>query len=129
MLSSAFNLNLITNLASRPASLQSAALSSLATLSLSSSPPSSNIHHGNSLNVISRSILDTQGPDPITAAQGADAALQGGSLDDGELSASLPTHSSLGTNGGVAKSGKKRGTIFTCESCSKVAFFILELFV
>lgn len=103
-----------------PTSLQSAALSSLATLSLSSSPPSSNIHHSNSLNVISRSVLDTQGPDPITAVQGADAALQGGSFDDNESSASLPTHSSLGANGGVAKSGKKRGTIFTCESCSKV---------
>ncbi|KAG1781158.1 hypothetical protein EV702DRAFT_1185353 [Suillus placidus] len=103
-----------------PASLQSAALSSLATLSLSSSPPSSNIHHGTSLNVISRSVLETQGPDPITAVQGADAALQGGSFDDNELSASLPTHSSLGTNGGAAKGGKKRGTIFTCESCSKV---------
>lgn len=100
-----------------PASLQSAALSSLATLSLSSSPPSSNIHHGTSLNVVSRSVLETQGPDNNTAAQGADAALQGGSFDDSELSASLPTHSSLGTN---AKSGKKRGTIFTCESCSKV---------
>ncbi|KAG2036417.1 hypothetical protein BDR03DRAFT_992990 [Suillus americanus] len=92
-----------------PASLQSAALSSLATLSLSSSPPSSNIHHGTSLNVVSRSVLETQGPDNNTAAQGADAALQGGSFDDSEFS--------LGTN---AKSGKKRGTIFTCESCSKV---------
>lgn len=99
-----------------PASLQSAALSSLATLSLSSSP-SSNIHQGTSLKVVSRSILETQGPDPNTTVQGADAALQVGSLDDNELSASLSTHSSLGTN---TKSGKKRGTIFTCESCSKV---------
>ncbi|KAG1741667.1 hypothetical protein EDB19DRAFT_1704471 [Suillus lakei] len=103
-----------------PASLQSAALSSLATLSLSSSPPSSNTHHGTSLNAVSRSVLETQGPDPIAAAQGADATLQGGSFDDNELSASLPAHSSLGMNGSAAKSGKKRGTIFTCESCSKV---------
>ncbi|KAG1896349.1 uncharacterized protein F5891DRAFT_1054417 [Suillus fuscotomentosus] len=101
-----------------PASLQSTALSSLATLSLSSSPPSSNIHHGTSLNAVSRSILDV--PDHITVVQGSDAALQGGSFDDNELSASLPTHSSLGTSGGIAKNGKKRGTIFTCESCSKV---------
>ncbi|KAG2130680.1 hypothetical protein DEU56DRAFT_815107 [Suillus clintonianus] len=103
-----------------PASLQSAALSSLATLSLSSSPPSSNTHHGTSLNAISRSVLETQGPDPNTTPQGTDATLRGGSFDDNELSGSLPAHSSLGTNGGVAKSGKKRGTIFTCESCSKV---------
>ncbi|KAG1817010.1 hypothetical protein EV424DRAFT_1046668 [Suillus variegatus] len=103
-----------------PASLQSTALSSLATLSLSSSPPSSNIHHGTSLNAVSRSVLEAQVPDHITVVQGSDAALQGGSFDDNELSASLPTHSSLGTSGGIAKNGKKRGTIFTCESCSKV---------
>lgn len=100
-----------------PASLQSTALSSLATLSLSSSPPNSNIHHGTSLNVVSRSVLETQGPDSVNVVQAADAALQGGSFDDGELSASLPTHSSPATN---TRSGKKRGTIFTCESCSKV---------
>ncbi|KAG2052201.1 hypothetical protein BDR06DRAFT_958035 [Suillus hirtellus] len=103
-----------------PASLQSTALSSLATLSLSSSPPSGNIHHGTSLNAVSRSVLEAQVPDHITVVQGSDAALQGGSFDDNELSASLPTHSSLGTSGGIAKNGKKRGTIFTCESCSKV---------
>ncbi|KAG2136333.1 uncharacterized protein EDB93DRAFT_1169214 [Suillus bovinus] len=103
-----------------PASLQSIALSSLATLSLSSSPPSGNINHGTSLNVVSRSVLETQEPDPTTAVQGADAAMRGGSFDDNELSASLPAHGGLGTNGGIAKSGKKRGTIFTCESCSKV---------
>ncbi|KAG0702547.1 hypothetical protein DFH29DRAFT_920836 [Suillus ampliporus] len=101
-----------------PASLQNAALSSLATLSLSSSPPSNNIHHGTSLSVVSRSVLDTQGHDPIPAAQGDDATIQGGSFDDNELS--LPTRNGLGTNGGVTKGGKKRGTIFTCESCSKV---------
>ncbi|KAG1734208.1 uncharacterized protein EDB91DRAFT_1147009 [Suillus paluster] len=102
-----------------PASLQNAALSSLATLSLSSSPPSSNTQ-GTSLSAVSRSVLDTQGLDPIPGAQGDDATVQGGSFDDNELSTSIHTRNALGTNGGVTKGGKKRGTIFTCESCSKV---------
>ncbi|OAX35484.1 hypothetical protein K503DRAFT_773429 [Rhizopogon vinicolor AM-OR11-026] len=103
-----------------PAALQNAALSSLATLSLSSSPPINNSHNCNYLNAASRNVIVTQGPDAVTAAQGADIAARDGSSDDNELSTSLPSHNSPATSGGVTKNGKKRGTIFTCESCSKI---------
>jgi hypothetical protein len=115
-----FWFNLIEILPSRPGSLQNVALSSLATLSLSSSPPSNNSHHHIHQKSKSQSAIAIQRPDAVTAAQ-ADTS---GSSDDLESSTSLLTHSSLGTSGGVTKNGKKRGTIFTCESCSKVAVFV-----
>ena len=97
----------------RPGSLHNAVLSSLATLSLSSSPS----NNGNYQTSGHRSVIATQRLDSVSAAQIADTA-----VEDHELSTLLPAHSSLGTSGGVTKNGKKRGTTFTCESCSKVAF-------
>lgn len=54
------------------------------------------------------------------------------SVDDSHLSASPPqsqsqSHIPLASSSiNVAKSGRKRGTIFTCESCSKVGPFSLR---
>jgi hypothetical protein len=44
-------------------------------------------------------------------------------VDDGSSISGTPpplADSKLGAMGGAARNGKKRGTVFTCESCSKV---------
>ncbi|KAF9220378.1 hypothetical protein BS17DRAFT_349673 [Gyrodon lividus] len=95
-----------------PASLQTAsALSSLAALSLASPT------------VSHRSANGAQQPLPIeTPATSTNVVFEPGSVDDQEFSASLPPSQSVtsSNSGNVTKSGKRRGTIFTCESCSKV---------
>ncbi|KAF9237461.1 hypothetical protein BU15DRAFT_76006 [Melanogaster broomeanus] len=99
--------------ATRPStvSLQTtSALSSLAALSLASPAMSHRSVNG------AQQSLPNQ-----TLATSTNATFESGSLDDKEPSASLAQSSVLGpTSGTVSKSGKKRGTIFTCESCSKV---------
>ncbi|KAH7921512.1 hypothetical protein BV22DRAFT_1038587 [Leucogyrophana mollusca] len=115
-------------------SLQTAAtaLSSLATLSLSSSPPTSVSQPSVSLTASTQAMDTIPSPIPIPALQvDSDAALQAGSLEN-ESSTSLPATQNIisastgAVSGGsipingLTKSGKKRGTTFTCESCSKV---------
>ncbi|RPD65439.1 hypothetical protein L226DRAFT_530975 [Lentinus tigrinus ALCF2SS1-7] len=101
-----------------PALLQSASatLSSLATLSLSGSPPPQSI------------------PQTATSFTSASGMITSGSSttvpkietrdDDvvpGEASAAPPVKTEISGGGiSVTKTGKKRGTIFKCESCSKV---------
>ncbi|EIW75770.1 hypothetical protein CONPUDRAFT_139811 [Coniophora puteana RWD-64-598 SS2] len=87
-----------------PAALQAAA-SALTSLSLSSSPPSS-VPHTHSFSQ-SYSGESNAG---IAIPGREDSAMPDVGEDE------LPTSSSVGTS----KGGKKRGTIFTCESCSKI---------
>ncbi|KAH7890238.1 hypothetical protein F5I97DRAFT_676 [Phlebopus sp. FC_14] len=95
----------------RPASLQNVA--SMAALSLSSP-------------TMANSAVPTNGtrqPLPISAsAKSTDDDIHPQSVDDREPSISLPAvQGVLGSNtGSVTRSGRKRGTTFTCESCSKV---------
>ncbi|KIK97569.1 hypothetical protein PAXRUDRAFT_210804 [Paxillus rubicundulus Ve08.2h10] len=95
-----------------PASLQTAsALSSLAALSLVS-PTVSHI----SVNGAQKSL---QIEPPTTSTNGT---CEPGSVGDNELSTSLPLSQSVPGpgSGNATRGGKKRGTVFTCESCSKV---------
>ncbi|KIJ15814.1 hypothetical protein PAXINDRAFT_168820 [Paxillus involutus ATCC 200175] len=95
-----------------PASLQTtSALSSLAALSLAS-PTVSHL----SVNGAQKSL---QMEPPASSTNGT---FEPGNVDDNELSTSLPLSQSVpgSSSGNATKSGKKRGTIFTCESCSKV---------
>ncbi|KIJ64002.1 hypothetical protein HYDPIDRAFT_175740 [Hydnomerulius pinastri MD-312] len=98
-----------------PASLQTAsALASLATLSLTSPT----VSHA----AIPQSLNGAQQPLPILApANSTIGTLEPSSMDDKEFPNSLPTATGvLSAGASITKSGKKRGTIFTCESCSKV---------
>ncbi|TFY56563.1 hypothetical protein EVG20_g8878 [Dentipellis fragilis] len=116
-----------------PAGLQAAAaaLSALASLSLSSTPPQSIslAAHGSTATsyVPASSALSAPVPIPTLASnrsQGGAAARSHPAQDGADLSSSLPLsfeENEDGKNAGVTvKNGKKRGTIFTCESCSKV---------
>ncbi|KAA1472712.1 hypothetical protein DENSPDRAFT_839057 [Dentipellis sp. KUC8613] len=116
-----------------PAGLQAAAaaLSALASLSLSSTPPQSvslAAHASAATSYVSASsVLSAPVPIPTLASkrsQGAAAARSHHAQDSADLSSSLPLSfedNEDGKNAGVTvKNGKKRGTIFTCESCSKV---------
>ena len=103
----------------RPVTLHTAAaaLNSLATLSLSGSPPPPGIPHtGTSLATASGLLASSpSAPVPKIETKDDDAVLD-------EASAAAPVKAEI--NGGgisMTKTGKKRGTIFKCESCSKVS--------
>ena len=91
--------------------LQTAA-NALATLSLSSSPPTpAQTHHSTSFTGGASAI-------PIPSRTTRDSNSKSAPLDDGSnFPTSSPNHEH---DSGLTKGGKKRGTIFTCESCSKV---------
>lgn len=95
-----------------PTSLQTAS-ASLAALSLSSPTVSHRSAH---------SAQPTQVPQ--TMSKGGSEP-EPPSVDDTHLSTSPPqSHTPLASNSvNGTKSGRKRGTIFTCESCSKVVLF------
>ncbi|KAI0067027.1 hypothetical protein BV25DRAFT_1905453 [Artomyces pyxidatus] len=106
-----------------PVGLQTAAatLSALASLSLSSSPPSIAPKAASYLSLsapmpipitLSKTFVDTVSVDESDGFTGHSPSSS--ALLDG-------IHATDAKNGGVgAKTGKKRGTIFTCESCSKI---------
>lgn len=90
-----------------PASLLSTS-TSLAALSLSSPTMSNKSSVAQSANGTQRSL-------PVTSAQvSTDDTSQVGSVDD-----KTPAALQAG-NGAFSRAGRKRGTVFTCESCSKV---------
>ncbi|KAI0746724.1 hypothetical protein C8Q80DRAFT_1220030 [Daedaleopsis nitida] len=101
-----------------PVMLQTAAaaLSSLATLSLSGSPPPQGIPHTGTTLASASGLLSSASPAPVPKIEDRD--------DDAVLNeaapAAPPKTEINGTGVSVTKAGKKRGTIFKCESCSKV---------
>jgi hypothetical protein len=114
----------------RAASLQTAA-AALSSLSLSSPPaqvqglPPSQNQISTSLTSASIAMGGAASAIPIPASRSASAHTDGMSksvpLDDGVMFPSPPNDSLTHVHDAVlTKGGKKRGTIFTCESCSKV---------
>ena len=105
-----------------PALLHNAAatLSSLATLSLSGSPPPPGAPHAvTSFTSASGMMASSRGPK--VEAKDDDVVPE-------ETSAASAARAELNGAGiSVTKSGKKRGTIFKCESCSKVSLPTLYL--
>ncbi|KAI1798259.1 hypothetical protein LXA43DRAFT_19986 [Ganoderma leucocontextum] len=100
-----------------PVMLQSAAaaLSSLATLSLSGSPPQAVAQTGTSFASASGQLASP----PTTRMLKIEAKDDDIVLDDASVVAPVKTEIN-GAGISVTKTGKKRGTIFKCESCSKV---------
>ena len=96
--------------------LQTAA-NALATLSLSSSPPApAQTRH-------STSFIGGASAIPIPSRTTSDSNSKLAPLDDGShFPTSLPNYEH---DSGLTKGGKKRGTIFTCESCSKVSLLFV----
>lgn len=111
---------------SRPVMLQTAAaaLSSLATLSLSGSPPPQGIPHTGTTLASASGFLSSASPAPVPKIEERD--------DDvvlNEAAPAAPTKAEInGTGVSVTKVGKKRGTIFKCESCSKVSTVVSFLY-
>lgn len=107
----------------RPVTLHTAAatLSSLASLSLvGSPPPQATPQTGTSFT--SASGILASGPVPKVEAKDDDVVLDEASA----ASAVAPVKAEINGAGiGVTKTGKKRGTIFKCESCSKVSTLLL----
>jgi hypothetical protein len=105
----------------RPAVLQTPAttLSSLASLSISSSvsPPGPDIStNSNQTPTIPVAI-------PVLSATTRNGVSSSVPIEDAFSVSGTPpppTDSKAGVMGGATKNGKKRGTTFTCESCSKV---------
>ena len=105
----------------RPVVLQSPAttLSSLASLSISSSvsPPCPDIFtNSNRTPTIPVAI-------PVLSATTTNGVSSSVPIEDASSVSSTPpppTDSKAGVMGGATRNGKKRGTTFTCESCSKV---------
>ena len=103
----------------RPVMLQStvAALSSLATLSLSGSPPPQGIPQTGTSFTSASGLLSSSTLAPLPKVEVKDD-------DDVLHEASAAASAKAEINGAaisVTKTGKKRGTIFKCESCSKVS--------
>ncbi|KAH9849407.1 hypothetical protein C2E23DRAFT_840085 [Lenzites betulinus] len=101
-----------------PVMLQTAAaaLSSLAQLSLSGSPPPQGIPQA-ATSFTSASGQMSSGLAPMLPKQ---EATDENTVPD-DASSALPTKTEINGAGiSVTKTGKKRGTIFKCESCSKV---------
>ena len=100
---------------SSPAMLHNAAatISSLASLSLSGSPPPPGAPHA-ATSLISANGQTASGNVPKVETQDDDIIPE----DTSVASAAKAELNSAGIS--VTKSGKKRGTIFKCESCSKV---------
>ncbi|PIL27468.1 transcription factor [Ganoderma sinense ZZ0214-1] len=100
-----------------PVMLQSAAaaLSSLATLSLSGSPPQGVPQTGTSFASASGQLASP----PTSRMLKLEAKDDDIVLDDAPVAAPVKTEIN-GAGISVTKTGKKRGTIFKCESCSKV---------
>lgn len=123
-------------LPNRPMGLQTAAsaLTELANLSLSSSPST----HGMSSSLTSTSFVSASAalssPVPIKAGLNTTVKVSVKSTKAEETAQSLPSEisaldatsgsvdSKASISNGVTKNGKKRGMIFTCESCSKVSY-------
>ena len=95
----------------------SAALSALATLSLAGSPPP------HAAPQTSTSFASAVGVMHFDSSGQQEQAIK---QEEEEQAAEVPQTSSVELSGGgiIVKNGKKRGTIFKCESCSKVlAYF------
>ena len=107
---------------SSPAMLHNAAatISSLASLSLSGSPPPPGAPHA-ATSLISANGQTASGNVPKVETQDDDIIPE----DTSVASAAKAELNSAGIS--VTKSGKKRGTIFKCESCSKVSLPTLYL--
>ena len=101
----------------RPVMLQSAAaaLSSLATLSLSGSPPQGVPQTGTSFASASGQLASSSTSRMLKVEAKDDDIV----LDDPPVAAPVKAEIN-GAGISVTKTGKKRGTIFKCESCSKV---------
>ncbi len=102
----------------RPVMIQSAAaaLSSLATLSLSGSSPQGVAQTGISFASASGQLASP----PTSRMPKVEAKDDDIVLDDAPMTAPVKTEIN-GAGISVTKTGKKRGTIFKCESCSKVS--------
>jgi hypothetical protein len=116
----------------RPAALQTtAAALSLASLSLSSSPPPPVVHKQTSTSFAAVSnAIPIPAPAGHTNPSGINTS-RSVPLDDSAFPSPPPGApprnalngvqvAPISSNGSGAKNGKKRGTTFTCESCSKV---------
>lgn len=111
-------------IAFRPVMLQTAAaaLSSLATLSLSGSPPPPGVPQ----TATSFTAASGQMASGLATMIPKQEANDENTVPD-EASATPPTKTEINGAGiSVTKTGKKRGTIFKCESCSKVSMLFLR---
>lgn len=105
----------------RPAMLQSASatLSSLASLSLSGTPPPQSIPQTGTSFTSASGMITSSSYAPVPKIETRDDDV----VPD-EASAAPPLKTEISGAGiSVTKTGKKRGTIFKCESCSKVRGF------
>ncbi|KAI0659144.1 hypothetical protein C8Q70DRAFT_989431 [Cubamyces menziesii] len=101
-----------------PVMLQTAAaaLSSLATLSLSGSPPPPSVPQTNGSFTPANGQVSNDNATKVPKQEATDEDI----VPD-EPSTALPAKTEINGAGiSVTKTGKKRGTIFKCESCSKV---------
>ena len=93
-----------------------AALSSLATLSLSGSPPPPSVPQTNGSFTPANGQVSNDNATKVPKQEATDEDI----VPD-EPSTALPAKTEINGAGiSVTKTGKKRGTIFKCESCSKV---------
>ncbi|RDX54456.1 hypothetical protein OH76DRAFT_1397757 [Lentinus brumalis] len=101
-----------------PAMLQSASatLSSLAALSLSGSPPPHSIAQTGTSFTSASGMMSSSSSAPVPKIEAKDDDVV---FDEASVDAPMKTEIS-GAGIRVTKTGKKRGTIFKCESCSKV---------